>query len=178
MRENSDLALETDPRRIVEKLRLPGTDIERIVSSQRENVEALTHANQIATDTFQAIARRQAEIMQELFESARQSMRSLSETNAPGDRAIKQTELANAAFEAALLNMRQLAEMVAKANSDAFDVINRRVAASLDELKNMVSQSSAPTNVGRESLVDFLSRLPFGEIEIERSESFGRDIEL
>lgn len=132
--------LEMDMSKLIGDLKLPGVDLEKVVSAQRKNVEALTSANQLAVEGFQAIARRQAEILRQTLEEAGRGMRSLMEQSAPEDRMVKQTEMAKTAFETALANMRELAEMVAKSNTEAFDVINRRVAESLDELKDMMQR--------------------------------------
>jgi phasin family protein len=132
--------MDMDVTKMMGEFKLPGVDLDKVTSAQRKNVEALTNANQLAAEGFQAIARRQSEIMRQTLEEAGKTMRELMEHSAPEDRMIKQTELAKTAFEAALANMRELAEMVAKANSEAFDVINRRVAESLDELKDMIKR--------------------------------------
>jgi phasin family protein len=142
MATNSNPFLKMDVTKMMGEFKLPGVDLEKVASAQRKNVEALTSANQLAAEGFQAIARRQTEIMRQTLEEAGKSMRDLMEHSAPEDRMVKQTELAKTAFEAALSNMRELAEMVAKANSEAFDVINRRVAESLDELKDMIKRPS------------------------------------
>jgi phasin family protein len=142
MAANRNPFLEMDVTKMIGEFKLPGVDLEKVASAQRKNVEALTSANQLAAEGFQAIARRQTEIMRQTLEEAGKSMRDLMEHSAPEDRMVKQTELAKTAFEAALSNMRELAEMVAKANSEAFDVINRRVAESLDELKDMIKRPS------------------------------------
>jgi phasin family protein len=142
MATNRNPFLEMDVTKMIGEFKLPGVDLEKVASAQRKNVEALTSANQLAAEGFQAIARRQTEIMRQTLEEAGKSMRDLMEHSAPEDRMVKQTELAKTAFEAALSNMRELAEMVAKANSEAFDVINRRVAESLDELKDMIKRPS------------------------------------
>jgi phasin family protein len=142
MATNRNPFLEMDVTKMIGELKLPGVDLEKVASAQRKNVEALTSANQLATEGFQAIARRQTEIMRQTLEEAGKSMRDLMAHSAPEDRMVKQTELAKTAFEAALSNMRELAEMVTKANSEAFDVINRRVAESLDELKDMIKRPS------------------------------------
>ncbi|MBV8167763.1 MAG: phasin family protein [Alphaproteobacteria bacterium] len=129
-----------DVTKMLGDFKMPGVDVDKMVSAQKKNVEALTSANQLAAEGFQAVARRQAEILRQTFEEAGKSMRDLMEHSAPEDRMAKQTELAKTAFEAALSNMRELAEMVTKANAEAFDVINRRVAESLDELRDMIKK--------------------------------------
>ncbi len=133
--------LEMDVTKLMGEFKLPGVDLTKMADAQRKNVEALTSANQLAAEGFQAVARRQAEIMRQTLELAAHSMRDLMDQSAPEDRMAKQTELVKSAFESALANMRELAEMVAKANTEAADVINRRVAESLDELKDMIRKS-------------------------------------
>ena len=44
------------------------------------------------------------------------------------------------AYELALANLRELAEMGAKSNTEAADVLAHRVSASLDELKGVLKQ--------------------------------------
>jgi phasin family protein len=133
--------LEMDALKLLGEFKLPGIDLEKLADAQRKNVEALTSANQLVAEGFQAVARRQAEILRQTLEQAGRSMRELMDQSAPEDRMAKQTELAKSAFEAALSNMRELAEMIAKANTEAFDVINGRVSQSLDELKDMIKRS-------------------------------------
>ncbi|MBI3515672.1 MAG: phasin family protein [Proteobacteria bacterium] len=140
MAVNRNPFLEMDVTKMLGEFKLPGVDLEKIASAQRKNVEALTSANQLAAEGFQAVARRQAEILRQTLEEAGKSMRDLMEQSAPEDRMVKQAELAKSAFETALSNMRELAEMVTKANTEAFDVINRRVTESLDELKDMIKR--------------------------------------
>ena len=140
MATNRNPFLEMDVTKLMGEFKLPGVDVDKMVSAQRKNVEALTSANQLAAEGLQAIARRQSEIMRQTFEEAGRTMREMMEHSAPEDRMVKQTELAKTAFEAALSNMRELAEMVTKANAEAFDVINKRVAESLDELRDMIKK--------------------------------------
>jgi phasin family protein len=45
------------------------------------------------------------------------------------------------AFEKALGDMKELAEMVARSNTDAADLLNKRFTASLDELKGAVQKA-------------------------------------
>jgi len=146
MATNRNPFLEMDVTKLMGEFKLPGVDVDKMVSAQRKNVEALTSANQLAAEGLQAIARRQSEIMRQTFEEAGRTMREMMEHSAPEDRMVKQTELAKTAFESALANMRELAEMVTKANTEAFEVINKRVAESLDELKDMIKK---PGGMGR-----------------------------
>ena len=96
---------------------------------EKKNIEALTEANRVAFEGWQALVHRQAEILQELIKRAVGTVQ--------GEDAGKQRmELASHAFETALSNMRELAEMAAKSQKDAFEVIRKRVEENLAMLRN------------------------------------------
>jgi hypothetical protein len=54
-----------DITKILEQFKLPGMDINAILEARRKDVEALTQANQIAYESMQALAQREAEILQQ-----------------------------------------------------------------------------------------------------------------
>lgn len=133
-----------DPTKMVEEFskalkqyKLPGVDVDALVASQKKNLEALTSANRTAFEGLQAVAKRQAEILQETMNETSKVVDSLSKVSSPPELAAKQAELAKGAFESALSNMRELAEMVAKSNEEAASAINNRISETLDELKDM-----------------------------------------
>ena len=121
----------------IKQFNLPGVDVESLVASQKKNVEAVTSANQAAFQGLQAVAKRQAEILQEVMKEASTAVASLSKAGSPPDIVAKSTELAKGAFEHALANMKQLAELVTKASEEVTKTINTRISASLDEIKDM-----------------------------------------
>lgn len=122
---------------------IPGLDAETVISSQRKNIEALTQANQLAVEGVQAVTRRQVEIAREAFEGASAAFRDLTQPGAPEDRFAKQAEFAKQAFEKGIANAREIAELVTKANTEAFDVITKRVSESLDEIREQAKNRAA-----------------------------------
>ena len=122
---------------ILKQYKLPGVDVDAIVASQKKNLEALTSANRVAIEGLQAVAKRQAEILQETMNEASKAVDSLSKAGSPPEAAAKQAEVAKGAFERALSNMRELAELVTKANQEASNTINARISSSLDEVKEL-----------------------------------------
>lgn len=129
-----------DPSKLMGDFKVPGVDVEAVVSSQRRNIEALSQANQLAVEGMQAVARRQTEIFRQMMEEASQAMRDIMTAGSPEDKAGRQTELLKEAFQRAIGNMRELAEMVTKSQTEAFDVINKRVTESLDEVKGLMAK--------------------------------------
>ena len=120
-------------------------DFDAVVASQRNNVEALANASRAAFEGTQAVAKRQAEILQETMNQTAKSFDTLAKAGSPSEVAAKQAELAKEAFEKALGNMRELAEMVTKAQQGAIDTMSGRISQSLDELKQMALKMKEPS---------------------------------
>ena len=117
-------------------------DVEGFVASQRKNVEALTAANQLAFEGVQALVRRQAEIVRENVEELTKITRELTAAGSPEDKLAKQTQLAKEAFENALGHVRELTGLVQKSSSQAVDVLSKRVADNLDEVKAALTKAN------------------------------------
>ena len=133
-----------DPEKLAAAMRgqgLGAVDMGAVVEAQRRNLEALAQANQVAADGMRALAERQAEILRQGMEQAASAMGTMLSSGSPEDKAARQTEFAKGAFERAIANARELAEMTTRAQSEAGDVIARRMAASMDELKAMLDGS-------------------------------------
>lgn len=133
-----------DPTKYTEELtgmlknyQLPGVDMDAVVASQRKNVEALTSANRVVFEGAQAVAKRQAEILQESMNEATKAVDALTKSGSASEAAAKGAELTKETFQKALGNMREIAEMAAKANEEVASTINGRVAETLDEIKEI-----------------------------------------
>jgi phasin family protein len=135
-----DVSKFTDVSKLISEFKLPGVDVESALASQQKNIQALTAANQLAFEGFQAVARRQSEILRQSIEQTTAIVTELLAAGSPEDKVAKQAELVKSAFEKALTNTRELAELVTKSNSEAADVINKRVSESLEELKAAVAK--------------------------------------
>jgi phasin family protein len=123
--------------------KVPGIDFDALVSSQRKNIEAVTQANRLAYDGLQAVAKRQVEILRQTVDEVVQATKDITEPGTPQDKVAKQAELVKGAFERALGNVRELSELVAKANTEAFDLLNKRFTQSLDELRDTLTKTIA-----------------------------------
>ncbi len=104
-------------------------------------MEALTTANQTAIEGIQAVATRQAEIMQQAMSTTASAAEDLIKSATPQDAAAKQAELVKSTFEKALSDMTGIADMVTKSNSEAGAVINKRVAESLEEVQKIATST-------------------------------------
>jgi phasin family protein len=116
-----------DFTKLLEQHKLPGVDFAALVERERKNIEALTKANKIAFEGFQALVRKQSEILQETMTQAI--------ANARKQDVAKSMEVAKQGFEKALDHMRELAEMAAKSQKDAFEIVRQRVDENMEELR-------------------------------------------
>jgi len=133
---------EMDISKVLAEFKLPCVDVDAILASQRKNIEAVTAANQLAIEGFQAVVRRQASILRQTLEETGTILTEALSAGSPEDKAAKQAELVKAAFEKALSNMKELAELVAKSNTEAANVISNRVSESLEELKSALAKAA------------------------------------
>jgi phasin family protein len=125
-----------DMTKVMADFRVPTLDVDAVVASQRKTIEALTQANQLAVEGVQAVARRQTEIARQAVEDFTGYMRDLTQPGSPEEKIAKQAEVVKGALEKGLSNARELAELMTKANTEAFNVLNKRVADGLDEVRD------------------------------------------
>jgi phasin family protein len=126
-----------DVTKLLEQFKLPGIDIDAIVQARRKDVEALTQANQIVYEAMQALARREAEILQQTMAEWQGAMAGMAGNN-PAEMAAKGTELATQAFGRALANMRELAEMASRSQAQTYEVLNKRFQENLENLRKLM----------------------------------------
>ena len=117
-----------DFTKLMKDFKLPGIDLATIMDREKKNIEALTEANRVAFEGWQALVHRQAEILQESIKRAVGTVQG-------EDASAKRMDLASHAFETALSNMRELAEMAIKSQKEAFDIIRKRVEDNLAVLR-------------------------------------------
>ncbi len=121
--------------KMAERYHVPGFDVEAFGESHRRNVEALTAVNRTAVEGARALAKRQAAILQETLDVAKDAFGQIGKSGSPQEAAAKQAAIAKQVFETAVANAQELSELVAKSNADTAEVITGRISEGLDELK-------------------------------------------
>jgi phasin family protein len=115
--------------------RIPGFDVEALVTTQRKNLEALTQASQLAFESAQAVAQRHVEIVRQVVDELPAMFREWTEPCDAEHRLAKNADFAKQAFEACVVNTRELADITAKAGTDVASVLTRRLSESFDDLR-------------------------------------------
>ena len=136
-----DFSKFTDISKVMSELKVPGVDVDAMLATQQKNIQALTAANQLAFEGMQTVFRRQSEILRQSVEQASAMISELMAAGSPEDKVAKQADLVKSAFEKALANSRELAELVARSNAEAAEVVSKRFSESLEELKVAIAKS-------------------------------------
>ncbi|MCS6854052.1 MAG: TIGR01841 family phasin, partial [Elioraea sp.] len=72
-----------------------------------------------------------------------EAVKALAAAEAPPAKAAKQAELMKATYEKAMQNIRELQDMIQKMSNEAMNVLNKRIAEALDEIKAMMEKAKA-----------------------------------
>jgi len=131
-----------DPAKIASQYKLPQVDVEALMATQRKNMEALTAANKVAIEGVQAMARRQADILQETMTVASKALETMTQSASPQEAAAKQAEFLKSALEKNVANVRELRELMTKSNTEAADAITARICEGLDEIKEQALKAN------------------------------------
>lgn len=120
-------------------------DFNQLFSTQRRNIEALSAANQAVVEGAQAITRRQAEVLRTNVEDALKASKDMMTAGTPETNMTKQADFAKTMFESTLSHLREITEMATKSGFEAFDVLNKRAAETLEE----ISKASGTTTTSK-----------------------------
>ena len=112
-------------------------DMNDFVSTGRRNMETASEINQIVVENAQAVTRRQAEIARDNVEAALEASKELMSGGASQGNLSKQADVARSFFESSLANAREITEMLTKSSFEAYDVLNRRAAESMEEVSKV-----------------------------------------
>ncbi len=132
--------LDPDINRMMASLNMPQFDVEAATTAHRKNVDAMSAACMVALDCIQESARRQASLLAEAVDQVFTAARTLSADGQMNGTSAGHLDAQRELFERGLANMRELAELIAKSNSQAFDIVSRRASDCLDEMKDLAKK--------------------------------------
>lgn len=123
-------------------MKMPNADhLQSLADAQKRNVEAMVTANRLAMEGAQAVAKRNFEIMQQSMAELAQSMQGMATLDGnPAQKAQQQAEAMKTAYERAVANMKELSDLIQKSNGEAMEVLNRRFAEAMEEVRGLMGQ--------------------------------------
>jgi phasin family protein len=123
-------------------MKMPAAEhLQMLAEAQKRNLEAMVAANRLAMEGAQAVARRNLEIMQQSMAEMAQSVQGMVALDGnPAQKAQQQAEAMKTAYERAVTNMKELSDLIQKSNGEAMEVLNRRFAEAMEEVRNLMGQ--------------------------------------
>lgn len=121
------------------EFKAPNFDMTQVMSQYRRNAETGSTVIQLATESAQAIARRQAEILRSNAEQALKASKEMFNNNSPEAAAAKQADFAKSWLDYNVNSMRELMEMGTKSAQETFDIINKRMAEQVKEFTDVAT---------------------------------------
>lgn len=125
-------------------LKVPGVNMDALVASQRDNLEALGASNRAALEGMKAVAEWQAKILAETMQELTAAIEGLATKGSAQQMIATETELAEKAVETAVKRMQEFAEIVTNANKQATDAIVKRIPESLEEIRDALKFEQGP----------------------------------
>lgn len=103
----------------------------------------MTQANRTFLTGMQAFAEKQAAMLQESLKNSETAIKEAAEAGEPTAKAAHQVERARAAYEKALADMNEISEIMTKTNTEAIEVINKRINESFAEVQAILSEKKS-----------------------------------
>lgn len=118
-------------------------DMKTLMETQTRNLQAITEAQQLAMEGFQAIAQRQSEMVSQMVQDNTALAQEVMSESSPEQKIAKQADIMKKVYERSIRDLKEIGELINKSNEDAADVLSKRVSASLTELKTAVSKTKS-----------------------------------
>jgi phasin family protein len=134
----------SDWTRMFGDFKTPTVDMNQLISQYKRNAETSSTVLQIMTESGQAIARRQAELLRSNAEHAlKASKEIMSHVSTPENAAAKQADFAKTWLDYNVNSLREIAEMSTKSVQEAFDVLNKRAAEQMKEFSDAAAHTAS-----------------------------------
>jgi len=129
-------------RKFADGMGLPKLDVDKLIESQRKNLDALGQSAKVAAEGAQSVAQKQREVLEAGLREASTMVKAFQPLGNPQETVAKQTELARKVFDVALHGAQETAQMARQSTSDAVKIIQDRLKESLEEFRDSVSRAN------------------------------------
>ena len=110
-----------------------------LVAARRKDLDAILEANRKSYAGLQSVVQRQVEVLKNAVSEWRLVIKLMAEGGAR-ESVSRIDELAVASFRMALENIRELAEMTARSQASAYEVVSRRIREDVDEVTRLLER--------------------------------------
>ena len=124
----------------LQSLNLTGTAAS-LMENGRKDIEALVEANKRSYQGLQTVVQRQTEMLRESITNWQSTVSGMQGQDMSANLA-KLDEMGKSAFQQALNDLRELAEVAAKSQSEAFDIVRQRIQDNVEQVSQLLQPGS------------------------------------
>jgi phasin family protein len=124
-------------------LGLPQVDVEKLIETNRKNIEALAASAKVTAGGAQSVAQKQREVLEAGLREASALARAYQPMGNAQEILARQTDFVKKVFDIAVQGTRDSAELSRQSTSEAVKIIQERMKASLEEFRASVSHPAA-----------------------------------
>lgn len=122
-------------------------DTATLLESQRKNVQAFAEIQKKALEGLQAAAQKQGELVSQMAQDNSALAHEIMNEGTPEQKIARQTDIAKKVYEKSISGMKEIGEILTKSNQGVTDIINKRVSATLTEVKTAIEKGGKPSSV-------------------------------
>lgn len=111
----------------------------KLLESGRKDLAALMQANEKSYQGLQTVVQRQTEMIKSAIAEWQTAAREMPGKD-PKENLAKLDELGRQSFQRAIDDIKELANLAAKSQADAFDVVRQRIQANVDEVTKLLQR--------------------------------------
>ncbi|MGO4608255.1 TIGR01841 family phasin [Variovorax sp. 2RAF20] len=111
----------------------------KLLESGRKDLAALMQANEKSYQGLQTVVQRQTEMIKSAIAEWQTAAKEMPGKD-PKANLAKLDELGRQSFQRAIDDIKELANLAAKSQADAFDVVRQRIQANVDEVTKMLQR--------------------------------------
>lgn len=131
-----------DLRAVVDSIKLPGIDTQKLVELYRKDIEAVLAANERAFLAFEALTRKQVDVLVSLAKEWQATAKDAVASTGATEKLSGAGARAQQGFSFALASMKEMAEIVAKSGQDVATILGTRFRDRMDDLRKIVRAKS------------------------------------
>ncbi|CAA2108553.1 TIGR01841 family phasin [Variovorax paradoxus] len=111
----------------------------KLLDNGRKDLQALMQANEKSYQGLQAVVQRQTEMIKAAIGEWQTAAKEMPGKD-PKANLAKLDELGRQSFQRAVDDIKELANLAAKSQADAFDVVRQRIQANVDEVTKLLQR--------------------------------------
>ncbi len=131
-----------DVRSVVERLKLPGVDPQKLLEAHHKDIEALLAANERAFVAIEALTRKQVDLLVHILKEWQASVRDTVSTSSGAEKINQVGTRIHNSFSHALTTMREMAEIASQSGQDVVSILNKRYREGLETFRKNISPKS------------------------------------